>query len=84
MVHAALHPSNKISPIIDADWIAAAADRVLTAMEEHRSTWQIWHVRAEAQRQVRAANLTTDKLEQLVDLLVAEVLNTRSIRAHQH
>ena len=79
MVHAALHPSDKISPIIDADWVAAAADRVLTAMEEHRSTWQIWHVRAEAQRQIRAANITTDKLDQLVDLLVAEVLSTRSI-----
>jgi hypothetical protein len=80
IVHAALHPSNKIRPIIDADWIAAAADRVLTAMEEHRSTWQIWHVRAEAQRQIRAANLTTDKPEQLVDLLVADVLGARSIR----
>jgi conjugative relaxase-like TrwC/TraI family protein len=79
MVQAALHPSDKISPIIDADWIAAAADRVLRALEDRRSTWQIWHVRAEAQRQVRAANLTTDKLEQLVDLLVAEVLNTRSM-----
>jgi AAA domain len=79
MVQAALHPSDKISPIIDADWVSAAADQVLAAMEEHRSTWQIWHVRAEAQRQIRAANLTTDKREQLVDLLVAEVLNTRSI-----
>jgi AAA domain len=55
------------------------ADRVLKALEEHRSTWQIWHVRAEGQRQIRAANLTTNKPEQLVDLLVAEVLNTRSI-----
>jgi conjugative relaxase-like TrwC/TraI family protein len=80
MMQAALHPSNKISPRIDADWVAAAADRVLAAMEEHRSTWQIWHVLAEAQRQVRAANLSTDKLDQLVDLIVAEVLNTRSIR----
>jgi conjugative relaxase-like TrwC/TraI family protein len=79
MVHAALHPSTKISPAIDADWIAVVADRILTAMEERRSTWQIWHVRAEAQRQVRAANLTTDEPEQLVDLLVAEVLGTRSI-----
>jgi ATP-dependent exoDNAse (exonuclease V) alpha subunit len=79
MVKAALHPSDKISPIIDADWVSAAADQVLTAMEEHRSTWQIWHVRAEAQRQIRAANLTTDKREQLVDLLVAEVLSKRSI-----
>jgi conjugative relaxase-like TrwC/TraI family protein len=79
MVHAALHPVNKISPIIDADWIAAAADRILTAMEEHRSTWQVWHVQAEAQRQIRAANLTTDRPDQLVDLLVAEVLNNRSM-----
>ena len=71
--------ANKISPIIDADWIAAAADRILTAMEEHRSTWQVWHVQAEAQRQIRAANLTTDRPDQLVDLLVAEVLNNRSM-----
>jgi conjugative relaxase-like TrwC/TraI family protein len=79
MVHAALDRSDELSPTIDGDWVSAAADRVLTAMEERRSTWQIWHVRAEAQRQIRAANLTTDKPEQLVDLLVAEVLNTRSI-----
>jgi hypothetical protein len=79
MVHAALHPATKISPIIDADWFAAAADQVLTAVEERRSTWQIWHVRAEAQRRIRAANLTTDKLDQLVELVVAEVLNNRSI-----
>jgi conjugative relaxase-like TrwC/TraI family protein len=79
MVHDALHPSNKISPTINADWVAAAADRVLTAMEAHRSTWQIWHVRAEAQRQIRAANIAIDKPDQLVDLLVAEVLGTGSI-----
>jgi conjugative relaxase-like TrwC/TraI family protein len=79
MVQAALHPFHTLSPIIDAAWVPAAADRVLTALEEHRSTWQIWHVRAEAQRQIRAANLTTDKVDQLVDLLVADVLNTRSI-----
>jgi conjugative relaxase-like TrwC/TraI family protein len=51
MVHAALPPATKIGPRIDAGWVAAAADRVLRALEEHRSTWQIWHVRAEAQRQ---------------------------------
>jgi conjugative relaxase-like TrwC/TraI family protein len=79
MVQAALHPSDRISPIIDADWVAATSDRMLKAMEEHRSTWQIWHVRAEAQRQVRAANITTAKLDQLVEMLVGEVLNTRSI-----
>jgi conjugative relaxase-like TrwC/TraI family protein len=79
MAHAALHPSNKINPTIDADWVSAAADQILRAMEERRSSWQIWHMRAEAQRQIRAANLATDKPEQLVELLVAEVLSTRLI-----
>jgi conjugative relaxase-like TrwC/TraI family protein len=78
MVHAALHPSHTSSATIDSAWVAAAADRVLAAIEEHRSIWQIWHVRAEAQRQVRAADITSDKVDQLVDLLVAEVI-TRSI-----
>jgi conjugative relaxase-like TrwC/TraI family protein len=79
MVHAALHPSEETIPIIDEAWVSATADRVLTAMEEHRSTWQIWHVRAEAQRQVRAADITRDKVDLLVDLLIAEVLSIRSI-----
>ena len=48
-------------------------------MEERRSTWQSWHVRAEAQRQVRAVQVPTDKVDQLVELLVDEVLHTRSV-----
>ena len=48
-------------------------------MEEHRSTWQSWHVRAEVQRQVRAALVPTNKVDQLVELLVTEVLHTQSI-----
>jgi conjugative relaxase-like TrwC/TraI family protein len=79
MVQTALHPANTSSSIIDAAWVAAAADRVIAAMEEHRSIWQSWHVQAEAQRQIRAANIATDHLEQVVDLLVAEVLNAKSI-----
>ena len=64
---------------MDAGWVTATAEKVLAAVEEHRSTWQSWHVRAEAHRQVRAAQLPTDKVEQLVELLVAEVLQARSI-----
>ena len=52
---------------------------MLAAVEERRSTWQSWHVRAEAQRHVRAADIATDKVDQLVELLVAEVLQTRSV-----
>jgi hypothetical protein len=48
-------------------------------MEERRSTWQIWHVRAGAQRQVRALELEADQSERLVDLLVGDVLQRRSV-----
>jgi AAA domain len=48
-------------------------------VEERRSTWQSWHVRAEAQRHIRAVQVPTGKVEQLVELLVTEVLQTRSV-----
>jgi conjugative relaxase-like TrwC/TraI family protein len=79
MITRALHPSRAASPAVDADWVAATAGKVLAAVEERRSTWQSWHVRAEAHRHVRAAEIATDKVDQLVELLVAEVLQTRSL-----
>ena len=79
MISQALNPSSAASPAVDAEWVAATAAKVLAAVEERRSTWQSWHVRAEAQRQVRAAQVPTDKVDQLVELLVAEVLQTRSV-----
>jgi hypothetical protein len=48
-------------------------------MEHSRSTWQMWHVRAEAQRQIRAADLPPERASALVDLLVDEVLDRRSV-----
>ena len=51
------------------------ADHILAdVMEKSRSTWQMWHVRAEAQRQVRTVNLPPERASALVDLLVDEVL----------
>jgi AAA domain len=79
MISRALNPSCAASPAVDAGWVPATAEKVLAAVEERRSTWQGWHVRAEAQRHLRAAEIATDKVEQLVELLVAEVLQTRSI-----
>ena len=52
---------------------------MLAAVEERRSTWQSWHVRAEAQRQIRAAEVPTGRVDELVDAVVAEVLNGRSV-----
>jgi hypothetical protein len=51
----------------------------LSVMEASRSTWQMWHVRAEAQRQVRAIDVAAEHAAALVDLLVDEVLDRRSI-----
>jgi hypothetical protein len=79
MITRALNPTSVPSPVVDADWVTVTAEKVLALVEGRRSTWQSWHVRAEAQRHVRAAEIATDKVEQLVDLLVAEVLQTRWI-----
>jgi conjugative relaxase-like TrwC/TraI family protein len=79
MIDKTLNPISITSPHLDADWMAATAEKVLAAVEEHRSTWQCWHVHAEAQRQIRAVQVPTDKVDQLVQLLVAEVLQARSI-----
>jgi conjugative relaxase-like TrwC/TraI family protein len=79
MISRTLNPIPITRPYVDAEWVAVTAGKVLAAVEERRSTWQSWHVRAEAQRRVRSAGIDTDKVEQLVELLVAEVLHTRSI-----
>jgi hypothetical protein len=79
MITYALNPSCAASPAVDADWVAATAAKVLAAVEQRRPTWQSWDIRAEAQRQVRAVRVPTDKVDQLVELLVVEVLQTRSI-----
>jgi hypothetical protein len=79
MVHTALHPDPVVETLVNASWVKNAAGRVLAAMEERRSTWQIWHVRAEAQRQIRALGLQAEQSARLVDLLVGEVLGNLSV-----
>jgi conjugative relaxase-like TrwC/TraI family protein len=79
MISKALNPIPITSPVVDAEWVTVTAEKVLASVEQRRSTWHSWHVRAEAQRQVRAVQVHADQVEQLVELLVAEVLQTRSI-----
>jgi DNA primase catalytic core len=79
MVREALNPVPSPARDVGAAWLDSAADRVLSAMEEHRSTWQIWHVRAEAQRYIRSADVRMAQAGRLVDLLVHKVLNDRSV-----
>jgi TrwC relaxase len=76
MINKTLNQTSAPGPAVDAEWLGATAEKVLAAVEQHRSTWQSWHVRAEALRQLRAVPIPTDKVDQLVDLLVEEVLQT--------
>ncbi|HEX2399773.1 MAG TPA: AAA family ATPase, partial [Mycobacterium sp.] len=79
MVRAVLAPPAETTTIVDARWVAQTANQVLAVIEESRSTWQMWHVRAEAQRQLRTVDLPAEHAAALVDLLVDEVLDRRSV-----
>jgi conjugative relaxase-like TrwC/TraI family protein len=79
MVQTALTPAAEAATIADARWVAQTADHILAVMEHSRSTWQMWHVRAEAQRHLRTIELPADRAAALVDLLVDEVLDRRCV-----
>jgi DNA primase catalytic core len=79
MVHGALNPKGAARSLADSAWFAKTTDRIVATMEGARSTWQYWHVYAEAQRQVRATNVPTNQVSQVVDLLVSEVLDGHSV-----
>ena len=74
MVTGTLHPTRKPVPECSEEWVRAAAGRVLEAMETRRSTWQVWHVHAEALRQIRPLALAPDQVEQVANRVTAEVL----------
>ena len=70
MLHAVLHPAKVAAPKLTAPWVAAAAQQIVATVEEHRSTWQSWHLRAEALRQVRGLELPGGQVDAVVELLV--------------
>jgi limonene-1,2-epoxide hydrolase len=44
MLHQALDPPNSDVPTVTAAWLSQSADRVIATLEEHRATWQYWHL----------------------------------------
>jgi conjugative relaxase-like TrwC/TraI family protein len=79
MVQTALAPPTETTTIACSNWVAQTTDHILSVMESSRPTWQMWHVRAEAQRHVRTIDVPADHSATLVDLLVDEVLDRRSV-----
>lgn len=77
MLDTVLHPHQIPAPprAVAADWVTQTAAQVVATVEENRSTWQTWHLRAEALRQVRSCALSPAQVESVVDLLVDRALH---------
>jgi len=58
-----------------ARWVAATAEQVLITVQSSRATWQQAHVRAEAERAVRTANLPLARVDAAVERIVAAALS---------
>jgi DNA primase catalytic core len=56
-------------------WVGETAAQVVATVSTSRPTWQMWHVRAEAERRARAAELPLADLDGAVDRVVAEALS---------
>lgn len=79
MVRRALHPNAWKKTVTDQDWFDTTTAAMVSRMEQSRSTWQDWHLRAEAQRHIRAAEVPRSHSEGWVERLVAAAIR-RSVR----
>ncbi|WP_232550046.1 MobF family relaxase [Propioniciclava soli] len=79
MVTRSVHRPDAVTYTPDQAWIEAAARRVTGVVQAHRSTWQGWHVRAEALRQIRAANVAAALIEDTADQIVARALTVHCV-----
>ena len=61
------------------EWVAETAQRVVERVAEDRATWQVWHLRAEAQRQARVHGVRLPDLDAAVDRVVATAIGEHSI-----
>ena len=73
-------PTRNHATELTEGWVAGTAERVVTALEASRATWQTWHVRAEAERQARNAGIGLHDLDTAVDRVVDHTLESASVR----
>lgn len=86
MVARSVHTGAAAPARVTRTWVSETSREIRDAMQSRRSTWQTWHVRAEALRRVRALDgLPPERVEDLVERLTAHVLERDSVlltRAH--
>lgn len=78
MIRQALTPHPQPSIEIGGEWLGRIAARVTAEVEASRATWQGWHVRAEALRQLAGLPIAPEQVEPIVDQIVDCVLHTTS------
>jgi ATP-dependent exoDNAse (exonuclease V) alpha subunit len=79
MLQQALNQPITTDPVVTDALRAKTADRVIAALEEHRATWQYWHLWAETQRQLRGCAIHPADTEDVAASVVQEAIN-RSVR----
>ena len=72
-------PRAAAQPSVTAAWIREAAERVIAEVESRRATWQVWHLRAEAQRQVREVAVPADRVAEVVEWIVDDAIGRLSV-----
>ena len=77
MIRTAIHPDRGPQPShIDREWFENNADRIVATIAKNRATWQESHIRAEAERVARAADVDPCRLVATVEQLTAAALDT--------
>lgn len=79
MVATALCPTPRPEQQVSTSWIRTAAERVIAEVESRRATWQVWHLRAAAQRQVRGAAVPANRVAEVVEWIVDHAVGHLSI-----
>jgi hypothetical protein len=72
-------PRAAAQPPVTASRIREAAERVIAEVESRRATWQVWHLRAEAQRQVREVAVPADRVAEDVEWIVDDAIGRLSV-----
>jgi len=67
-------PQARVVPVAP-DLIERVADATKRVVESHRATWQVWHVRSQAERQIRAQAPAGADLDTLVEDVIGAVLH---------
>jgi DNA primase catalytic core len=78
MVETCLGHTPTAQDVTDA-WVTQTAHRVVERVAEDRATWQVWHLRAEAQRQARTHGIRLADLNDAVDRVVNAAITDHSI-----